>query len=260
MSEQAPAAPAPEAAPAEPSTPATPAPEAAPAPAPEQPAQPAETAPAEGATPNKPYFSDEQLAEMQKFIENNGGYDSAWKKMKAGISAPQQKAPEQSSQPRSAQQPVQQPEAPQNGSQAPKPGTYSLEELAAQQYFDRLAGEEKYASIADEIRQGKVLQGLKDFNINPITDGRVNDADIRRYLDLYAASKPATPTSAEPTTSAVDYVSTATEGKVTSMEEANKIQMQSLQLQAAGQPPHPLEQAAKDFVKAHYSQKKKQML
>ena len=254
MSEEAPAAPAPEAAPAEPSTPATPAPESAPAPAPEQSAQPAATAKDEGA--NKSYFTNEQLAEMQKMFENNGGYDKAWGKMKEAISRPQ-KVQEQPAQTQTQPEQSQAQQAPQKAPQSPKPGTYSLEELAAQQYFDRLAGEEKYASIADEIRQGKVLQGLKDFNINPITDGRVNDADIRRYLDLYAASKPATPTSAEPTTSAVDYVSTATEGKVTSMEEANKIQMQSLQLQAAGQPPHPLEQAAKDFVKAHYSQKKK---
>lgn len=252
MSEEAPAAPATETVPAEPSTPTTPVTEATPAPAPEQPAQNAATDQATATS----YFTPEQLKEMESFYKNNGGYDKVFGETKKIISRPQdyQKAPEQPAQP---QQPVQTPQAPQNAPQAPKPGTYSLEELAAQQYFDRLASEEKYANIADEIREGKVLQGLKNFNINPITDGRVNDADIRKYLDLYAASKPATPTSVEPAASAVDYVATATEGKITSMEEANKIQMQSLQLQAAGQPPHPLEQAAKDFVKEYYSQKKK---
>lgn len=253
MSEEIPAAPAPEAAPAETSTPAAPAPaSAAPASAPEQPAQPATTAPAEGAND---YFTKEQLAEMQKFISNNGGYDAAWKKMKAGISAP--KAPQEVVDTQPNTQPNTQPQAPQSAPQSFREGSYSLEEIAAQQYFDRLANEPKYASIADEIRKGKVLSGLKDFNINPISDGRVNDADIRRYLDLYAASKPATPTSVEPTSSPVDYVQTATEGKVTTMDEANKIQLQSLQLQAAGQPPHPLEQAAKEFIKSYYSQKKK---
>lgn len=258
MSEKAPAAPAPEAAPAESSTPATPAPEAAPAPAPEQPkeAQPAATAPTNEATPNKPYFSDEQLAEMQKFIENNGGYDSAWKKMKTGISAPQQKAPEQSAQQQSQQQSQQQTQAPQNGSQGPRDGVYSMEELMVRTQFERYAKDPKYANIAEDILGDKVMKGLKDFNINVVKDGFFNDKDIRKYLDLYAASKPAKPTSAVPASSAPDYVKTATEGKVTTMDEANSIQLQNMQLKASGQPEHPLAEAAAKFVKEYYSSKK----
>lgn len=87
MSEEAPAAPAaPAAAPAEPSTPTTTAPEAAPASVPEQPAQAPATTPTEGANN---YFTNEQLAEMQRMFENNGGYDKAWGKMKEAISRPQ---------------------------------------------------------------------------------------------------------------------------------------------------------------------------
>jgi len=255
MSEETPAAPAPEAAPAETSTPTTPATEAAPATPAEQAAQPEATTPATEATPNKPYFSDEQLAEMQKFIENNGGYDSAWKKMKAGISAPQ-KAPEQPVAPQTQSEPVKTPEAPQTAPQEARPGTYSLEELAAQSYFERLAGEEKYANIADEIRSGAVLKGLKDFNITPVADGRVNDADIRKYLDLYSASRPAKPTSAEPTVSPSmsDTLSDITE--VTTREQADRIQIESLRRRAAGQPEHPLEAKAKEFIKNYYSKPK----
>lgn len=255
MSDEAPAAPA-SAAPAEPSAPITPAPEAAPAPAPEQPAQAPVTAPVEGASNN--YFTNDQLTEMQRFIENNGGYDKAWARMKEGISRPQPQpeAPQAPSTPQMPQQPTQAPQAPQNGSQEVRAGSYSLEEIAAQQYFDRLASEEKYASIANEIRSGEVLKGLRDFNINPISDGRVNDGDIRKYLDLYAATKPATQTSVTPQDGArVDYYNVPDE-KAMTYEQATQIELQNVRLRAAGQPEHPLTARAKEVVKAHFAPKK----
>lgn len=257
MSEEAPAAPAP-ATPAEPSTPATPAPEAPAAPASEQPAQSAETTKAESASNS--YFTNEQLAEMQKFISNNGGYETAWKKMKEGISRPQPQpapeAPQAPAQPQEAQQPTQQPQGPQNAPEAPRAGTYSMEELAAQSYFERLAGEEKYANIADEIRKGEVLQGLKNFNISPITDGRINDADIRKYLDLYAASKPPKPTSSEPTASPSMMDDVANIKKITTREEADRVQLDDIRRRANGQPGNPMIDEAKAFIKDYYSKKK----
>ena len=250
MSEEAPAAPAPEAAPAEPTTPATPAPEAPAAPATEQPAQPAETAPAESAS----YFTKEQLADMQRMFENNGGFDKAWGKMKDAISRPQTapQAPEAPAQPQMAQQPAQQPEAPQNAPQEPRAGTFGMEELMAQNYFERLANEEKYANIADEVRNGEVLKGLKNFNINPITDGRINDADIRKYLDLYAASKPPKPTSSEPTASQAMADDISNIKEITNMDEANRIEMDNIRRKAAGQPENPLAAKAREFVKNYY--------
>lgn len=258
MSEETPAAPAPEAAPAETSTPTTPAPEAAPATPAEQPAQTEATTPTEGAS--NTYFTNEQLAEMQKFIENNGGYDSAWKKMKAGISAPQKQpeAPQQALETQPVQTPTQTPEAPQTTPEAPREGSFSIEELAAQQYFDRLANEEKYANIADEIRDGKVLQGLKDFNITAVDNGRINDKDIRKYLDLYAASKPPKPTSSEPTASPSMMDNTADIKKITTREEADRVQLEDIRRRAAGQPPHPLAEEAKTFVKNYYANLNKQ--
>ncbi len=252
MSEEAPAAPAP----AEPTTPATPAPEAPAAPAPEQPAQAPVTAPVEGASNN--YFTNDQLTEMQRFIENNGGYDKAWARMKEGISRPQPQpeAPQAPQAPQAQPTTIQAPQAPQNGSQEFRSGSFSLEELAAQQYFDRLANEEKYASIADEIRKGEVLRGLKNFNIDPITNGRVNDADIRKYLDLYAATKPATQTSVTPQDGArVDYYNVPDE-KAMTYEQATQIELQNVRLRAAGQPEHPLTARAKEVVKAHFAPKK----
>lgn len=257
MSEETPAAPAPQAAPAETSTPTTPAPETSAAPASEPTAQTPATAPAESAS----YFTKEQLAEMETMFANNGGFDKAWARMKDAISRPQQpaqpatqpEAPQDPSQPQTVQEPVQAPEAPQNASQSIRAGSISMEEMAAQQYFNALANDPKYENIADEIKSGAVLKGLKDFNISPLENGRINDADVRKYLDLYAASKPAKPTSVVPSETPAEYVQTATEGKVTSMDEANKIQLQSIQLRNAGQPPHPLEEAAKAFVKDFYS-------
>lgn len=258
MSEETPAVSAPQAAPAETSTPTTPAPETPAAPASEPTAQTSATAPAESAS----YFTKEQLAEMETMFANNGGFDKAWARMKDAISRPQQpaqpvmqpEAPQQAPQSQVAETPVQAPEAPQNAPQSVRKGEITADMMQAQIYYEHLASDPKYASIADEIRNGKVMAGLKDFNINPVfQDGKIDDAGIRRYLDLYAASKPAKPTSAVPSEAPAEYVQTATEGKVTSMDEANKIQLQSIQLRNAGQPPHPLEEAAKAFVKDYYS-------
>lgn len=254
MSEEAPATPV-----AEPSTPATPAPEAAPAPAPEQSAQAPATAPVESAT--NTYFNNDQLAEMQRFMESNGGFEVAFKKMKTAISNPQaqmqpvtQPEPLQApSAPQTITQPSPAPEAPQTLSQSFRAGSISTEEMLAQQYFNNLANDPKYASIADEIREGKVLQGLKDFNINPLENGRINDQDVRRYLDLYAATKPAVQPSAVPEESArVDYFNVPDE-KAMTYEQATQIQLQNVRLKAAGQPEHPLTAKANEVVRQRFA-------
>ncbi len=239
----------PVAAPAEAVTEATP--NITPAEAPATAEAPAEPTKAPEAPVEKPYFSNDQLSEMQKFIEANGGYEKAWSKMKGNISAPQ-KAVEQPAEAPKQPEPVKTPEAPQSAPYTPREGTYSLEELAAQSYFERLAGDEKYANIADEIKSGKVLEGLRNFNIEPITNGRVNDRDIRKYLDLYAASKPAKPTSSEPTASPSMMDNTAGITKITTREEADRIQLEDIRRRAAGQPGHPLAEEAKNFVKDYY--------
>lgn len=226
-------------------------------------ATPNETQPVEPVAPQpaQPYFTPEQLSEMEKFVTANGGFDTAWAKMKGNVSNPQhttqpealqatqtpQPAHQPSEQPNPAQTPSGEPTQPQ-----PAAGTYSMEEMAALTYFDRLADMEQYANIADDIRSGKVLEGLKSFNISPISDGRINDAGVRKYLDLYAASKPAVPTSATPSADTqVDYLPIK---EVKTMDDATKIQLQNIQLRAEGKPLHPATQAANDFVKAFYAE------
>lgn len=244
-------------APAETTTPTTSAPEATPASAPEQPAQPAATVPAESAS----YFTKEQLSEMETFFRNNGGYEKVFGATKKAISSPQAttapEAPQATSAPQTVQAPTQAPEAPQSASQSFREGSYSLEEIATQQYFERLAADPAYANIADEIRKGQVLEGLKSFNIEPVSNGRVNDADIRRYLDLYAATKPAVQTSVTPeNTGRVDYYNVADE-KAMTYEQATQIQLQNVRLKAAGQPLHPMTARADEVVRQHFSANKK---
>lgn len=229
--------------------------------------------PSEGTTAETSEISAEQVAKylgtdvetfekFNTFVKNNGQFDGAFKRMKDAISRPpeqaqavtQPEAPQAPVQPQMTQAPSQAPEAPQNAPEAPRAGTYSMEELAAQTYFERLANDEKYANIADEIRTGKVLEGLKSFNITPITDGRVNDADIRKYLDLYAATKPAKPTSSEPTASPSMANDISNITKVTTREEADRIQLEDIRLRAAGQPGHPLAEEAKKFVANYYKE------
>lgn len=200
----------------------------------------------------------ETFEKFNTFVKNNGQFDGAFKRMKDIISNPQAQpvtqpgAPQAPSVPQMAQTPVQAPEAPQSVSQNVRVGSISMEEMAAMQYFDGLANNPKYANIADEIKSGAVLKGLKDFNINPLENGRINDADIRKYLDLYAATKPAKPTTIEPANTMAMADDLANIKEVTTMDEANKIQLESIRRQAAGQPPHPLEASAKKFVQSYY--------
>lgn len=253
-------------------TPAAPAPEASVAtPEPTNPVSDTQTtAPAPA-----PEISAEQVAKylgtdtetfekFNTFVKNNGQFDGAFKRMKDIISNPQQQTqpvtqpePLQApSAPQTITQPSPAPEATQTLSQSFRAGSISTEEMLAQQYFNNLANDPKYASIADEIREGKVLQGLKDFNINPLENGRINDQDVRRYLDLYAATKPAVQPSAVPEESArVDYYNVPDE-KAMTYEQATQIQLQNVRLKAAGQPEHPLTAKANEVVKAHFQAKK----
>lgn len=252
MSEEAPTTPV-----VEPSTPTAPAPETPVAPASEPTAQAPATAPAESANN---YFTNEQLTELQNFVHNNGDWEKAWPRIKNAISRPQQpaqpvaqpEAPQATSAPQMAQTSVQGPEASQNGSQSFRAGSISMEEMAAMQYFDGLAADPKYANIADEIKSGAVLKGLKDFNINPLENGRINDADVRKYLDLYSATKPAKPTTVEPANTAAMADDLSNIKEVTTMDEANRIQLDNIKRRAAGQPENGLEEKAKAFLKSYY--------
>lgn len=250
-------------------TPVAPTPEAS---APEASvATPVQTNSEPAAAPAAPEIGAEQVAKylgtdvetfekFNTFVKNNGQFDGAFKRMKDIISNPQQQvqpvtqsgAPQAPSASQTVQTPVQAPEAPQNGSQSFRAGSISMEEMAAMQYFDGLAADPKYANIADEIKSGAVLKGLKDFNINPLENGRINDADVRKYLDLYSATKPAKPTTVEPANTAAMADDLSNIKEVTTMDEANRIQLDNIKRRAAGQPENGLEEKAKAFLKSYY--------
>ena len=230
---EAPAAPAESV--ATPNTNPTPAPAAAPAPA----------------APDMYGFTSEQLAEMRKFYDNNGG----WEKVKSRISNP---APVQQQQPNldatyamkkeEDMLKAPQPEAPKY--QAPA-GSITRDEFLAKQYFESLAKEEKYASIAKEVESGAVLKDMAAFNIRPINqDGTINDSMVRRYLDLKAQTVVAHQTSTAPEASAaptVDYVQ-FDEANM-DIRKATAVLQQDSALRARGMAGHPDAQKAEDFMK-----------
>lgn len=189
-------------------------------------------------------FTSEQLADMRKFFDANGSFE----KVKAKISNPEPKPSEPAPEAKPAEQPTEptptlQPQAPQ--------GAITQAEFLAQQYFKALAGEEKYAPISKEIANGDLLKEMASFNIQPLNqDGSINDAMVRRYLDLKAQTVPAQPTNTEPNMSpapTVDYVEVG--DKIESLEQAQAVFMQAN---------HPRRQDAMDFIRAalnHNSQK-----
>lgn len=186
-------------------------------------------------------FTSEQLADMKKFFDNNGGFDG----VKAKISNPQ---------------PVEKPVEPQASEPAPQPqpkeepvyqtpkGAITQDELMAKYYFESLSKKEQYAPIAKEIAEGTVLTEMAKLGI-PFRnqDGSWNDEKINDYLDLRAKTVPAKPTEVEPNASpapTVDYV--AVGDKIDSLDQAYKVIMQ---------PGHPMMKAAEEFIKNSYSKK-----
>lgn len=237
---------------------------ATPAAAPETPASSEPTtspagetnAPAAPATPDMHGFTGDQLAEMSKFIEANGGYDKAFKTFKERISNPAPEEPK--AQPTT--QPTQQPTQPDQAQMNKTPDGYmSPREIAIQTVYDRLAHEPQYAPIADKISNGDMFAEMAKFGIRPADEyGNVNVKQVRDFFDLYAKTVPATPAATPEAAAAptVDYVPT-NDGKVESYEQAARIVAQSADLRMRGQAEHPQLQAAKEFIKNYLNPPKK---
>ena len=198
-------------------------------------------------------FTSEQLADMQKFFQANGGYD----KVKSKISNPTPAQPAQQTQPEQpAQQaqPVAQPE--QQAYRAPE-GSISAQEFLTKQYFSSLANNEAYAPIANEIRNGSLLKEMASFNIQPLNeDGSINDGMVRRYLDLKAQTITAKQTSVAPEMSAaptVDYIPVGEQ--ITDLSQAYAVLRQDTQLKASGQAGHPSIAKAEEFIRNSLSKR-----
>lgn len=189
-------------------------------------------------------FTSEQLADMKKFFDNNGGYD----KVKSRISNPEPKA-----EPVTVQDTAKQfePKAPEEPPYMPPVGSIRPDEFLAQQYFGALSREEKYAAISKEIESGAVLRDMAAFNIRPLNrDGSINDTMVRRFLDMKAQTVVAHQSSATPDASnapTVDYV--PVEGDIKDMRQAMAVLQQDSMLKRSGQAGHPAAEAAEKFMR-----------
>lgn len=219
-------------------------------------------APAETSAPAQPTqspdlhgFTNDQLAEMSKFIESNGGYDKAWKTYKDRISNPVQEQPKVA-QPTQPAQPQMTVEEQMKALQTPA-GYMSQQEFMAQQYYSSLANQEEYAPIADKIRSGEVFAEMRKFGIQPMDqNGNINDVQAREFLSLLAKTVPTKPANTPESAAAptVDYIPT-NDGKVESFQQASQIIAQSSDLKARGLAEHPQIQAAKDYVRDYLAGK-----
>lgn len=188
-------------------------------------------------------FTSEQLADMKKFFDNNGGYD----KVKSRISNPTP-APVQEQKPVEPERPIE-PEKP--AYRAPA-GSITPQEFLAQQYFGALSREEKYANIAKEVESGAVLRDMAEFNIHPLNeDGSLNDAMVRKFLDFKAQTVAAKQSSAMPEAGSaptVDYI--PVDGDIKDMRQAMAILQQDSAYRSAGQAGHPSAKQAEEFMRS----------
>ena len=220
--------------------------------APESEATPTNTNPEPAQAPDMHGFTSEQLADMQKFFEANGGFD----KIKSRISNPEPKVEQNvlnTPAPR-VEEPVEQPQEP---AYRPPAGAITQEEFMARQYFDFLSKQEKYAPIAKEISEGDVLKEMASFNIQPMnSDGSINDQMVRRYLDLKVQTVPAKQSSATPEASAAPTVEYVPVGEnITDLNQAYAVIRQDAQLKSTGQAGHPSASKAEEFIKNALSKK-----
>ena len=191
-------------------------------------------------TPNMYGFTSEQLAEMKKFYDANGGFE----KVKSKISNPEKPAAAETK-PAETEEPTSHTEQPQQVTQTPK-GAITAQEFLAEQYFKSLASEEKYAPISKGIENGDYLKEMAAFGINAMNqDGSINDQKVRMYLDLKAQTVPAKPTESEPNASAAPTVNYVEVGEnIENIDQAYKVLMQ---------PNHPKMDMAREYIKNHFN-------
>jgi hypothetical protein len=203
------------------------------------------------AAPDMHGFTSEQLADMQKFFQANGGYD----KVKSRISNPTP-APTEEQKPVEPAQPA---ATPQEQEYKAPVGSITRDEYFTKRYFLDLAGEEKYAGIAKEIASGEVLKEMASLGIRAVNqDGSINASVVNDFLDLKAKTVPAKQSSAMPEAAAaptVDYVPVGE--NIKSMEEARAVIMQDMQLKRSGQAGHPSVQKAEEYLRNALSNGKK---
>lgn len=203
-------------------------------------------------------FTSDQLADMRKFFDNNGGFDN----VKSRISNPEPKVEQNvlnTPAPKVEEPKVEQPQQPLQNQTYHAPGSITQSEFMARQYFDFLARQEKYAPIAKEISDGDILKEMASFNIHPMDEnGNLNDAMVRRYLDLKVQTVPAKQTSTAPEASAAPTVEYVPVGdNISDINQAYEVIRQDAALKSRGMAGHPSIAKAEEFVKNALSKGKK---
>lgn len=213
-------------------------------------------APAAPAAPDMHGFTSEQLADMQKFFEANGGFE----KVKSRISNPGEARAEQNVLNTPAPQVREQepPAFPTQSYHMPE-GAISRDEYFARRYFLDLAGDEKYANIASDIASGEVLKEMNNLGIQAFNpDNSINEDRVLAFLDMKSKTVPAKQASSMPEASAaptVDYVPVG--DTIKDAQQARDIIMQDTQLRMRGAAGHPRAADAEKFLKDYLSPNKK---
>lgn len=218
--------------------------DAGPAPAP---AQPVANIPAD------------KIEAFNRFIDNNGGYDKAFAKLKSDVTAPasqqrpQPQYQQQQQQPQQQQPQYQQPQYQQYQQPQRLPEGYiSQEELNVKRVYDDFARDPGYAPIKNELSSGEIFKVMDRFGIRPVgPNGSVNVGQVKDFLDMYAKSKaPAiAPSAPVTTTPTVDYVNVG--DKITSRDDALAVMRQNMQL-GGKVANHPQTEAAKEYLKNYF--------
>ena len=222
----------------------------APAEAPKAPESeaPQTTNPEPAQAPDMHGFTSEQLAEMKKFYDANGGFE----KVKSKISNPERPA-EPVAEPQKTEPTSQQQAQPvENRYQRPA-GARSLEEINTRRYFEDLAAKPQYAAISKEIEDGSIFKEMDSMGIVAVNpDYSINEDRLLQFLNLKAMTVPAKPTNTEPNASAAPTVTYTEVGdQITSIDQAYKVLME---------PNHPKASMAEEYIRNHFnpnSEKKK---
>lgn len=214
---------------------------------PTQPAQPSgDPAPQAQPAPVDLGLTADQAKAFKTFIDNNGGFDKSFQKLKTAVTARKETQTAQTATPQ-VEQPAQpaQTEQPQPQPQ-PKPATIpegflTPQDIMAQQYNNALMNREEYAGLKDYIAKAEYVAEMRKMGMTPIdNNGNINDAVIRQFLDLKAktlpAPQPSTPVTNIPTKTYVEV-----DGDITTMEQALSISSQG--------PNHPQYQKALEFAR-----------
>lgn len=203
-------------------------------------------------------FTSDQLADMKKFLDNNGG----WEKIKSRISNPEPQAPAQPAQTQEqtpAQNPNPTPQQMQQPAQPKLPDGYlTPQAMAVSGFFRNLAQDDRFKAISKDVASGGFIKEMESLGMAPIdAQGNLNMKQIEGFLELKAKTVPAVSTSTEPVESSaplVEYVK-VNDGKISDINQAYSIITQDAQLKRQGKAGHPNVDLAEEFIKNTFTKK-----